>query len=103
MAYAEIPEYNRLVQRIGLLSQLKAEHGAAGISPILEVAEKALQEAIAALEELPIDADLAKKEPDDLAAIPLKAKPDKNFNLFCCLTASLLGNKFMFFTAVTNL
>ena len=69
MAYAEIPEYNRLVQRIGLLSQLKAEHGAAGISPILEVAEKALQEAIAALEELPIDADLAKKEPDDLAAI----------------------------------
>ena len=69
MAYTEIPEYEKLIKNIVLLTQLKAEHGALGLSPILKDTERALQAAIKALEELPGDAELAKAEPDDLAEI----------------------------------
>ena len=37
------------------------------------------------------------------AAIPLKAKPEIAFIFFCLNILCLLGSRFMFFTAVTNL
>ena len=43
------------------------------------------------------------KQKDIESLKALRANPDKNFNLFCCRIASLFGNKFIFFTAVTNL
>ena len=69
MAYAEIPDYGKLVQIIELLAQLKAEHGASGVSPILSEAKQALQNTIESLRNLPEDESLTQKEPDDLAAI----------------------------------
>ena len=41
--------------------------------------------------------------PAIVPANPLRAKPDRNLILFCCRTASRLGNRLIFFTAVTNL
>ena len=71
MAYSELPDYAKLTRDIELLAQLKAEHGASGMSPILKDAGKALQDAIRALEDLPEDKGLAQKEPNELAAIKI--------------------------------
>lgn len=69
MAYPELPDYAKLAERIERLAQLKAEHGAQGISTILSDLTMALENTAKALEELPEDVDLARKEPDELSAI----------------------------------
>jgi len=69
MTYPEAPDYRRLVDQITLYAQLKHEHGAEGIAPILAQTESALQQAVEALRTLPVDAEMARREPDDLAGI----------------------------------
>ena len=69
MAYPRQPDLKRLADRIALYTQLKHEYGARGVSPILKDAERALKAALRALKALPVDKGLARREPNDLAAI----------------------------------
>ena len=69
MAYPDFAKYDKLIRKIELTAQLKAEHGASGVSSILSEAENALKDAADALDGLPDDEELARKEPDELAAI----------------------------------
>lgn len=69
MSYPRIPDLDHLAGQIRLQVQLKHEFGARGAAPILARAERALKQAIRELKRLPIDAQLAHREPDDLAAI----------------------------------
>jgi ADP-ribosylglycohydrolase len=67
--YPVLPDFKQLASQLELYSQLKHEHGATGMEPILSKAEAALNAAVAALEALPVDEQLAQKEPNDLDAI----------------------------------
>jgi len=64
-----MPDYGALTREISLYAQLKAEYGAKNIAPLLAEAEKALQTALAKLRKLPVDKELAKREPNDLESI----------------------------------
>jgi len=67
--YPNQPEFRSLQQELELYSQLKHEYGAKGIQPILKDAEKAMKDALSRLKKLPVDGELAKKEPNALEAI----------------------------------
>ena len=69
MSYPKLPEYNKLAKLLTLQAQLKAEYGAKGIDGPLGRAERALRAALRELQVLPIDRDLARREPNDLKAI----------------------------------
>jgi ADP-ribosylglycohydrolase len=69
MTYPRHPDLNKLTDELALYAQLKAEHGAKGISKPLANAERALKSALTELKRLPIDKDLAKQEPNALEAI----------------------------------
>jgi ADP-ribosylglycohydrolase len=69
MKYPKIPDYGALIRDIELYAQHKAERGAKGIRPVLVAAEKALKSARSELKRLPVDGELARREPNDLAAI----------------------------------
>lgn len=69
MAYPKARQFQELVKQINLYTQLKSEYGAKGVSPILADAEKTLRSALAELKKLPIDKELAKKEPNSLKQI----------------------------------
>jgi ADP-ribosylglycohydrolase len=67
--YPAMPDWNGLARQIELCMQLKHEHGAKNIAPILARAERAMRTAIRGLDALPIDRDFAAREPDSLAGI----------------------------------
>ena len=67
--YPAMPEFGKLTEALTLQAQLKAEHGAKGIAGPLTRAERALRAALGELKALPADLSLAKREPNDLAAI----------------------------------
>lgn len=67
--YPIVPDFNSLTEAIKLLSQLKAEYGAKGISLPLVRAERALRSTITKLTKIPIDRELAQREPNSLNAI----------------------------------
>lgn len=69
MRYPKMPDLRQLSEELQLYAQLKSEYGAKGIAKPLANAEKALRRALIELKRLPIDPDLAKQEPNDLAAI----------------------------------
>lgn len=69
MAYPRTPGFSELASRLALYSQLKHEHGAKNISPILKRAEKDMQSALAELKRMPIDRSMADREPDDFVSI----------------------------------
>jgi len=69
MSYPKIPDYNSLVSRLCLYSQLKHEYGTKCVAPILAKAEEALIIALNELQHLPIDSELVKQEPNDLHSI----------------------------------
>jgi len=69
MAYPKLPDYRRWAHDLELASQLKHEYGARGITPILADAEQAMKTALGRIRRLPIDRDLAAREPNDLAKI----------------------------------
>jgi ADP-ribosylglycohydrolase len=69
VAYPRSDDLRELVRQIELTAQLKAEHGAEGLSGVLSEARKALRSSLARLKRLPVDRDLAEREPDDLRRI----------------------------------
>ncbi len=69
MTYPKGADLKELTQQIELYAQLKAEYGAEGISEILSDTRKALRSSLSQLRNLPIDRDLAKREPNDLRRI----------------------------------
>jgi ADP-ribosylglycohydrolase len=75
MSYPELPNLNKLVDKIICYSQLKHEYGVKNISRILKKAEKSLNYIINDIKKLKIDKELTKKEPNDLKSIK-KLRPD---------------------------
>ena len=69
MRYPKFPDIKELSEELELYAQLKAEYGAKGIASVLAEAERQCRTALARLKRLPIDKELAKKEPDDLKRI----------------------------------
>lgn len=69
MSYPKLPEYNKLTQLLDLQAQLKTEYGAKGIADPLARAERAMRAALRELQTLPVDRELARREPNDLKAI----------------------------------
>ncbi len=69
MAYPNIPDYNRLFEQIVLYTQLKQAYGAEDVAEALAAAEQALELALAKLRELPVDQELAQREPNELPKI----------------------------------
>lgn len=67
--YPRLPECNKLVELLTLQAQLQTEYGAKGIARSLARAERALRAALRELQALPIDRELAKREPNDMEAI----------------------------------
>ena len=84
MKYPNTPDFNKLVEEITLYAQLKSEYGAKGISVPLAHAAKALKSATAEVKRLPIDQDLAKREPNNLGRIQAlrPAGPRRMWNAF---------------------
>jgi ADP-ribosylglycohydrolase len=75
MPYPDIPNFNHLIDQLTLYSQLKHEYGAKGITTILKKTEETLKNALIEIRKLPIDKELAKKEPNDLNSIQLLRPP----------------------------
>lgn len=69
MDYPKTPDFWRLVNGVTLYSQLMHEYGAKGVAPILAKAEETLASAMKELQNLPIDPELAKQEPNSLEEI----------------------------------
>jgi ADP-ribosylglycohydrolase len=69
MPYPKIPDFTNLSNQLELQAQLAHEYGAKQIAPILKSAEAAMKRALAEVKKLPIDKDLARREPDSLPAI----------------------------------
>jgi ADP-ribosylglycohydrolase len=69
MPYPKIPDFAYFLDQLSLYSQLKHEYGAGNISSILATVEKTLQSALVELQNLPIDGEQARQEPDDLRKI----------------------------------
>jgi len=92
LTYSKIPDFNKLVEEIALYAQLKAEHGASGIGPILSEAAKSLTSSLSALKKLPVNQDLAAREPDDLGSIR-SLRPDGPRRLCNSLDAVVYPDK----------
>lgn len=75
MTYPQIPDLGKLAREITLYTHLKHEYGAKDIPPVLAKAEEALKSAIEELKALPIDAELARREPSELPGIH-QLRPD---------------------------
>lgn len=69
MAHPDQIKLRQLFEQFFLYSQLKHEYGAPDLELFLQKTEHALQSLLEELQALPIDADLAEKEPNDLADI----------------------------------
>ncbi len=69
MSYPKVPDYRSIIDEIESLAQLKHDHGAKDLSVPLARAEAALRRAVKAMGKLPVDNELAAKEPDGLEEI----------------------------------
>ena len=69
MGYPEVNDLQELMRQIKLYAQLKTEYGAQGIPEILSYTKEMLQSSLLQLKALPINEELAKLEPNDLAEI----------------------------------
>ena len=69
MPYPVVPDFGSLLRQLELYVQLKHEYGAAGIPDVLSAAQDAVRGAVERLQALPVDEQLARQEPDELAAI----------------------------------
>lgn len=67
--YPKMPEYGKLTELLALEAQLKTEYGAKGVGDPLARAERALRSALRELRALPVDRELAQREPNTLSAI----------------------------------
>jgi len=68
-AYPQIPDYGRIIDQIRLYVQLKHEYGADDIDSVLAGAEEALKSALAEMQALLADQELAAQEPNELPQI----------------------------------
>jgi ADP-ribosylglycohydrolase len=75
MPYPIIPDLQYLIEQITLYSQLQHEYGTGGIASVLEQVEGTLTTAIETLRALPIDQQLAAREPNELTRIR-ELRPD---------------------------
>lgn len=69
MTYPNDSRIRHLIEQLHLYSHLKYDYGASGIEALLTKAEQALETILEELQALPVDAELAKQEPNDLAEI----------------------------------
>ncbi len=69
MKYPKQPNYETLIRELVHYSELKHEYGSRGVKQIIAKTEKALKQSILELKKLPIDKNLALKEPDKLEKI----------------------------------
>ena len=92
MTYPKIPDFNELTEKIKLYAQLKAEYGASGIPQILSGLEKTLRVSLAKLKDLPINLELAQKEPNDLESI-LSLRPSGPRRLWKSLDIAIYQDK----------
>ena len=69
MAYPKLPDIEKITEKIKLYAQLKSEYGASDVKCILAETEKSLKHLLLKLKKLPIDKQLAKKEPNNLESI----------------------------------
>lgn len=69
MNYPTNPNLRKLTDRINEYVRLQHEYGASGIETILARAERSLKETLKAVKGRPVNAELAKQEPNDLPGI----------------------------------
>jgi len=69
MRYPRTDNLDHLVGQIRLYTQLKHEYGARDIAPLLSEVEKTLRTALAEIKKLPVDREMARREPSDLKRI----------------------------------
>jgi len=69
MPYAKKFDLQGLTGQLELYAQLKAEYGSEGVREIIADARRALRSSLAELKKLPVNPDLALKEPNSLKAI----------------------------------
>jgi len=69
MGYPAFPDFSRLVNLLSAYGKLKHERGARNVHSLWRQAQTALQRTLRQLQRLPIDRDLARREPDDLTTI----------------------------------
>ncbi len=69
MGYPETANLPKIIDQISLYTQLQHEYGALDIAPLIAQAEKSLNEILLKIQAIPVDAQLAADEPNDLVAI----------------------------------
>ncbi|HYO89179.1 MAG TPA: ADP-ribosylglycohydrolase family protein [Candidatus Limnocylindrales bacterium] len=69
MAYPDESKLRHLVNQFHLYGQLQHEYGAPGLEVLWAKAERSFQTIVEAVKALPVNAELAEKEPNDLASI----------------------------------
>lgn len=69
MSYPNIPDFQSTVSEIIEYVRLKAEYGSTGLDSYLSDLEQTLKKRLETLKDLPIDTQLAAKEPDTLSEI----------------------------------
>jgi len=69
MKYPNVARLAKLADEVKLYTQLKTEYRSPGVAAVVAKAERALRSAVRDLARLPADPALARREPNDLAAI----------------------------------
>jgi ADP-ribosylglycohydrolase len=71
MEYPQIPKFAELTNMIVEYSRLMHEYGSEGVSGLLSEAEESLRSILKKIKVLPIDMEMAAKEPNELAEIKI--------------------------------
>jgi ADP-ribosylglycohydrolase len=69
MEYPQIPDYHLLIDHLVEYAKLRCEYGAQGVESILQEVKKSLEDAISRINQLPIDEQMARQEPNSLNEI----------------------------------
>jgi ADP-ribosylglycohydrolase len=69
MEYPQIPNYYALIDHLVEYAKLRCEYGAQGVESILQEVKKSLEDAISRINQLPIDEQMARQEPNSLNEI----------------------------------
>ncbi|MBM7582160.1 hypothetical protein JOD02_001017 [Caldicoprobacter guelmensis] len=69
MEYPQIPDYHLLIDHLVEYAKLRYEYGAQGVESILQEVKKSLEDAISRINQLPIDEQMARQEPNSLNEI----------------------------------
>ncbi len=69
MHLLDMSQLQQLLEQLGLYAALKHENGSQGVAAVKAQAQRALQSSLRKMINLPIDPKLARRQPNDLAAI----------------------------------